>query len=67
MTPAVKYGIKHLVGFIRQPDIIYQVFFSVVDSRGQTHPASATKVQVVLVRDPSMPYGFIVLTAYPKP
>ena len=52
---------------IRLPDEFYQVFYSVVDSRGQTHPTSATKVQAVLVRDPSMPYGFIVLTAYPKP
>ena len=35
--------------------------------QGTTRPTSATKVQVVLQRDASMPYGFKVLTAYPEP
>ena len=32
---AEKNGEKYLVDFIRLPDQIYQVFYSVVDSKGQ--------------------------------
>ena len=46
---AEKNGEKYLVDFIRLPDQIYQVFYSVVDSKGQSVMWWASQSEVTLV------------------